>query len=49
MRTFPEIMIFLPIAIFAHYTIKHGYTMAELRALPKDKDGYIIAPIIKGK
>jgi hypothetical protein len=31
MRTFPEIMIFLPIGIFAHYTIKHVSNYFVLR------------------
>jgi hypothetical protein len=31
----------------AHVQIKHGYSMKELRALPKDKKGHIIAPLIK--
>jgi hypothetical protein len=31
MRTFPEIMIFLPIGIFAHYTIKHVSNYIALR------------------
>ena len=30
-----------------HVQVKHGYSMSELRALPKDNSGYISAPIIK--
>ncbi len=31
----------------AHVEIKHGYSMPELRALPKDVNGYITGPLVK--